>query len=209
MRVNLKQRAVRTCIFAATLVFATSEALAAGRGGAGGPRGGAGVSRGGRPMPEPGLAGGGAPGWRPAVPSGWGGHPSRAAPYGEFGLYGRRRQDGCGGGACAGGYWGGGGVYYGDGYYDPNYEVGAAAAGPYEYNPNYQVGIGSGGPGYYDTYAYGRPAALTALPPGAPEYPPPGQRLIEVPVTVTQSNMQTVEPPRALNPHIIELQSPR
>ena len=99
----------------------------------------------------------------------------------------------------------GGGVYYGDGYYDPNYEVGLAAAGPSVYDPNYLVGVGSGGPGYYDTYAYGRPAALTALPPVAPEYGMPGQRVIEVPVTVTQTNVQTLGPSPVPNPHIIEL----
>jgi len=67
------------------------------------------------------------------------------------------------------------------------------------------VGIGSGRSGYYDGYAYGRPAALTALPPVAPEYGVPGQRVIEVPVTVMQTNVQTVGRSPAANPHIIEL----
>lgn len=83
--------------------------------------------------------------------------------------------------------------FYGDPYYDPNFEV----------------GIGSGGPGYYETYAYGRPAALTALPPGAPEYGLPGQRIVEVPVTVTRAPVQTAEPPPAFNPRIIELEPAR
>ncbi len=203
MRINSKQRAVCACVVAATLAFATSEALAAARGGAGGPR--AGAPHGGRPMPGPGVAGGAALGSRPSLPGAWNGYTSHAARYGEFGVYGRRQQYGCGGGACGGGYWGGGGVYYGDGYYDPNYEVGLAAAGPSFYDPNYLVGVGSGGPGYYDTYAYGRPAALTALPPVAPEYGVPGRRVIEVPVTVTQTNIQTLEPSPVPNPHIIEL----
>ncbi|HXZ17798.1 MAG TPA: hypothetical protein VEH77_17880, partial [Roseiarcus sp.] len=147
-----------------------------------------GALHGGKPVPGLGVAGGAAPVWRPAVAGGWGGYQSHAARYGEFGVYSRRWQYGCGGG-----YWGGGGVYYGDGYYDPNFEV----------------GIGSGGPGYYDAYAYGRPAALTALPPAAPEYGAPGQRVIELPVTVTQTNIQSVGPSPAYNPHIIELQSPK
>jgi hypothetical protein len=203
MRINLKQRAVCACVVAATLALTMSEALAAGRGGAGGRRASA-AAHGGKPTPGPGVAGGAALGSRPPVPGGWGGYPSRAARYGEFGVYGRRQQYGCGGGACGGGYWGGGGVYYGDGYYDPNYEVGPAAAGPYDYDPNYRVGL-SAGPGYYDTYAAGRPAALTALPPIAPEYGMPGQRVIEVPATVTRTNLQAVAPSPAANPHIIEL----
>ena len=187
MRIISKQRAVCACVVAATLAFAMSEALAAARGGAGGPR--AGAAHSGKPTPGPGVAGAAAAGGRPPLSGAWGGHASHAARYGEFGLYGRRQQYGCGGDACGGGYWGGGGVYYGDGYYDPNFEV----------------GIGSGGPGYYDSYAYGRPAALTALPPVAPEYGAPGQRVIEVPVTVMQTNVQTVGPSPAANPHIIEL----
>jgi hypothetical protein len=187
MRIISKQRAVCACVVAATLAFAMSEALAAARGGAGGPH--AGAAHSGRPTPGPGVAGGAAPGWRPPHSGAWSGYPSHAARYGEFGPYAQRQQYGCGGGACGGGYWGGGGVYYGDGYYDPNFEV----------------GIGSGGPGYYDSYAYGRPAALTALPPVAPEYGMPGQRVIEVPVTVMQTNVQTVGPSPAANPHIIEL----
>jgi len=207
MRINSKQRAIFAGVVAATLAVTISEALAAGRGAAGGPRGIVGAPHIGKPTPGPGVAGGGAPSWRPPVVSGWGGYQSRAARYGEFGAYGRRRQYGCGDGdGCGGGYWGGGGVYYGAGYYDPNYEVGLAAEGPYLYNPNYEVGIGSSRPGYYDAYAHGRPAALTALPPVAPEIAFPGPRIIEVPVAVTRT---PVEPPPAFNPHIIELQPPK
>ncbi|MFY9656738.1 MAG: hypothetical protein WAK01_09150 [Methylocystis sp.] len=117
------------------------------------------------------------------------------------GFISRRQRYGCVDGACGGGYWGGGGVYYGDAYYDANYEVGLAAAGPSFYDPNYRVGIGSGGPSYYDSYAQGRPAALTSLPPAEAEYGLPAQ---DIPVTVWP--VRIIEPSSALNPHIILLE---
>ncbi len=238
--ISKQQRAICAGFVTAALAISAGEALGFGRGGAMGaaPAGGMGVGGGGdigvgvgggkgvavgrgpvaTPHPivpgghalAPGFGNGYPPAARFLPPGGPGPVVGHGPRYGEFGLYGRRRHDGCGDGAgCGGGYWGGGGVYYGGGYYDPNYEVGAAAAGPYLYSPNYQVGIGSGEPGYYDTYAHGRPAALTALPPVAPEYGLPGRRIIEVPVTVMRTPIQTVEPPPAFNPHIIELESAR
>ncbi len=201
MRINLKQQAVCACMIATTLALPTSEALCAGRGGAGSPQGSAVVHHANPIPPGPGVARAGAPGWRAPLPGGRRAHQAQAARYGDFGIYSRRQRHACGDGACGGGYWGGGGVYYGGVYYDPNYEVGLAAAGPSFYDANYQVGIGSGGPGYYDTYAQGRPAALTALPPAGPEYGIPAQ---DIPVTVRP--VRIIEPTSALNPHIILLE---
>jgi hypothetical protein len=199
MRINSKQRATCACLLATTLAFPMSEALSASRGGVEGAHAAI-VHRAARAAPGPAVARAVARGWRASLPAGSRGYQAQDARYGEFGIYSRRERYGCGNGAC-GGYWGGGGVYYGDAYYDPNYEVGLGAAGPRFYDPNYRAGTGSGAPGYYDTFAQGRPAALTALPPAEPEYAFPAQG---IPVTVRP--VRIVEPSSALNPHIILLQ---
>jgi hypothetical protein len=224
MRIISKQRAI--CVGVVTAALAISgEALGFGRGGGVGAAPAAGMDAGGgigvgvgagkgvaalrggatalRPTGghafAPGVGAGHAPTARFFAPAGPGPVVGHGPRYGEFGLYGRHRRDGWGGG-----YWGGGGVFYGDPYYDPNFEVGPAAAGASSYDPNYE--IGSGEPGYYDAYAHGRPTVLTALPPVAPDYGLPAQRIVEVPVTVTRTPVQTVAPPPAFNPHIIELE---
>jgi len=189
MRITSKQGAACACMVATTLVLPLSEALCAGRGGANGPRAGAVAHRAGPAMPGPSVARAGALGSRGPLAGGSRAYQTQAARYGEFGIYSRRQRYGCSDGACGGGYWGGGGVYYGGADYDPNFEVGL---------------IGSGGPGYYDSYAHGRPAALTALLPAEVEYGLPAQG---VPVTVRP--VRVVEPSSALNPHIILLEPAR